>query len=119
MKIVVTLENDKGLNSELAMHFGQCKYFLIVDVENQEIKNTKVVPNTFQHGGVGCTGVEQILRYNISYVIAGGMGRGAQQKLAQSGVEVFGYSGNVKQAIQELINNNLGELETCLNHGKH
>jgi hypothetical protein len=45
------------------------------------------------------------------------MGMGAQQKFAQAGVEVFGYSGKVKDAPDDFMNNALGGLDACRQHG--
>ncbi len=118
MKVGVTLEDNKGLNSNVSAHFGQCEYFLIADVENNEIKNTEITPNTAQHGG-GCVAVDEILKHNVTHIIAGGMGAGAQRKFASENVQVFGYSGNVKDAILSLINDTLGGLDTCREQGRH
>ncbi len=117
MKIGITLDDDKGLDGLVCAHFGQCRYFLIVEVENKEIKNTQVVPNNAQHGGGGCLAVNEISKYGISHVISGGMGMGAQQKFAQAGIDVFGFSGKAKDAVEALIENTLDGLESC--HGEH
>ena len=99
MRLGITLEDEKGLDSNVSLHFGQCGYFLIADIENGKVTNIKVVPNSARHGGGGCVAVDEILKYDISHVIAGGMGMGAQNKFAQAGVQVFGYSGKAKEAI--------------------
>ena len=117
MKIGITLDDDKGLDGLVCAHFGQCRYFLIVDVENKEIKNAQVFPINAQHGGGGCLAVNEILKYGISHVISGGMGMGAQQKFVQAGIKVFGYSGNAKSAVEALISNTLGGLDSCC--GEH
>ena len=119
MRIGVTLEDEKGLEGNVSAHFGQCEYFLIADVKNNEIENTRVVPNTAQHGGGGCVAVDEISKYDITHVIAGGMGAGAQHKFAAANVQVFGYSGNVKDAIMSLINDSLGGLDACREQGEH
>ena len=69
------------------------------------------------HGGGGCVAVDELLKYNITHVIAGGMGMGAQQKFAQAGVKVFGYSGKVKEAIDDFLTNKIGGLGACKEHG--
>ncbi|MBU0468914.1 MAG: NifB/NifX family molybdenum-iron cluster-binding protein [Candidatus Omnitrophica bacterium] len=117
MRIGVTLEDDKGLESNVSMHFGQCSHFLIVDIENGEIKDSKVVPNNTQHGGGGCVAVDAILEHNITHVIAGGMGMGAQQKFSSANVAVFGFSGLAEDAIKKLLNDNLTGLGACKEHG--
>jgi len=119
MRVGVTLEDDKGLKSNVSAHFGQCSHFLIVDVDNSEIQFIRIEPNFAQHGGGGCTAVEEILKFNITHIIAGGMGAGAQNKFALADVQVFGYSGKAQEAIDCLITNSLGGLEACREQGKH
>ncbi|MDD3275205.1 MAG: NifB/NifX family molybdenum-iron cluster-binding protein [Candidatus Omnitrophica bacterium] len=118
MKVGVVLENENGLDGNVCAHFGQCRFFLLADIdkESKKITGTRVVPNTAVHGGGGCTAVDEILQYGITHIIAGGMGMGAQAKLAQAGVEVFGYSGSVRKGLEELMNNALGGLEGCKGH---
>jgi len=117
MKVGIVLEDEGGLESNVSAHFGQCKYFLIADIENNEIKNEKVVPNAAVHGGGGCVAVDEILKHEITHVIAGGMGAGAQNKFAQANVQVFGFSGRVKDAIDSFLKNSLNGLGMCREHG--
>ncbi|MFH1594303.1 MAG: NifB/NifX family molybdenum-iron cluster-binding protein [Candidatus Omnitrophota bacterium] len=118
MKLGITLEDERGIDGNVSLHFGQCKYFLIADIEGKKVACSKVVPNTAVHGGGGCVAVDEILKHNITHVISGGMGMGAQNKFAQAGVKVFGYSGKVKDAVDALIKNNLGGLDACHQHGE-
>jgi predicted Fe-Mo cluster-binding NifX family protein len=117
MKLGITINDENGLSSEVSQHFGQCKYFFLADIEDSKIKNTKIVRNTSVHGGGGCVAVDEILKHKITHVIAGGMGMGAQQKFAQAGVQVFGYSGRVKEAINDFLKNALVGLDACKEHG--
>ena len=113
MRIGVTLDDNAGLNSKVSQHFGQCGYFLIADIENNKIQNAKVVPNGVKHGGGGCLAVDAILAHNITHVISGGMGMGAQNKFVDAGVKVFGSSGKAKDAIEALLTDTLGGLKGC------
>lgn len=119
MKVGVVLEDESGVEGNVCAHFGQCKFFFIADIDNdnKKITSSRIVPNTAQHGGGGCVAVDEILKYKVTHVIAGGMGMGAQQKFAQAGVKVFGYSGKVKDALEDLIKNALGGLGACREHG--
>ncbi len=119
MKVGVVLEDESGLNGNVCAHFGQCKFFLLADVDKDKkrITSIKIVPNTAVHGTGGCVAVDEILKYSITHVIAGGMGMGAQQKFAQAGVQIFGYSGNVQKALDEFMNNALGGIDACKDHG--
>lgn len=116
MKIGVTLDDNNGLLSQVSQHFGQCRYFLIVDIEHGKIKNNKIVLNGSQHSGGGCAGVGELLKHNITHVIAGSMGMGAQQKFAMANVQICGYNGLAKDGIEELLKNNLQGIEACKDH---
>ena len=120
MRVGVVLEDENGAQGNVCAHFGQCRFFLLADIDKdkKKIASTRIVPNTAVHGGGGCVAVDEILKYQITHVIAGGMGMGAQQKFAQAGVEVFGYSGNVQKALDDFMNNALGGLDACKDHGE-
>lgn len=120
MRVGVVLEDENGVHGNVCAHFGQCKFFFLADIDQakKKITGTRIVPNTAVHGGGGCVAVDEILKYKITHVIAGGMGMGAQQKFAQAGVRVFGYSGNVQKALDDFMNNTLGGLEACKDHGQ-
>ncbi|MFA5088779.1 MAG: NifB/NifX family molybdenum-iron cluster-binding protein [Candidatus Omnitrophota bacterium] len=119
MRVGIVLENETGLAGNVCEHFGQCRFFFLVDIDEKKknIINTRIVPNTSTHGGGGCVAVDEILGHKVTHVIAGGMGAGAQQKFAQAGVPVFGYSGNVQKALDDFLNNTLGGLSACREHG--
>ena len=116
MRLGITLEDENGIHSNVSMHFGQCKYFFIADIKDNKIEHTRIIPNIAQHGGGGCRAVDEILQYNITHLIAGGMGMNAQNKFAQAGVQVFGYSGTAMDAIEDFLKNSLGGLESCKEH---
>ena len=115
MKIAITLENNNGLDSLLSMHFGQCSYFYIADIENNQVKNAKVIQNQGQHGR-GCAAVYELVDQNVTHLIAGGMGQGALQKCAEAGMKVFSGSGTVKEALDAFIKGNLEDVDACLSH---
>lgn len=117
MRIGITLEDDQGFESGVSRHFGQCRYFFIVDIKDRKIMETKVVPNPARHGAGGCLAVDEMLSHQVTHVIAGGMGSGAQQKFMAAGVEVLGYSGKVLDAVQDFLKGPLEGVETCREHG--
>ncbi len=120
MKVGIVLEEDTGVHGNVCAHFAQAAFFLLVDMEpgTGKIVHMRTVTNAVSHGGGGCVAVDEILKYGVTHVIAGGMGFAAQQKLAQAGVRVFGYSGNVQKALDDLMNNALGGLGACKGHGE-
>jgi predicted Fe-Mo cluster-binding NifX family protein len=120
MRVGVVLEDETGVHGDVCAHFSQCKFFLLADIDkaNKRIISSRIVSNTAVHGGGTCVAVDEILKYKVTHVIAGGMGMGAQQKFANAGVQVFGYKGNVKKALDDFLNNALGGLDACEHHGE-
>ena len=118
MKVAVVLEDDNGVHGDVCAHFGQCKYFFIADIDekNKAIIGSRIVPNNAAHGGGGCQAVAEIMKYNITHLIASGMGMGAQQRFAEAGVKVYGYSGNVGKALEHMLRGGLGGLDACKEH---
>ena len=39
MRLGITLEDENGIYSNVSMHFGQCKYFLLADIENNKLNS--------------------------------------------------------------------------------
>ncbi|MDD3986043.1 MAG: cation diffusion facilitator family transporter [Methanobacterium sp.] len=45
VRIAIPIDKDKGLNSVISKHFGKAPYFLVVDVNNDNIKNSQLMKN--------------------------------------------------------------------------
>ena len=83
MKIAIPLAAGR-----LAMHFGHCETFTILDVDEQTKKITGMVsldPPAHQPGVLPAWLGEQ----GADVIIAGGMGQRAQQLFAQHGIDVI------------------------------
>ena len=120
MKIGITLNDETGMEGDVCAHFGQCSHFLIVEADGGKMKNSKVVKNEAVHGGGGCQAVGEILKHEVTHVVSGGMGMGAQNKFAEAGVKIFSFQGKAKDAIAELLNSKLATgIEACKEHGDH
>ncbi len=116
MRIGITLNENNGLESQVSMHFGQCAYFMVAEIEGNKIKSHNIIDNKMAHGGGGCPAVGEMIKHKIDCIISGGMGPGAQMKFEDAGVKVFGFSGKAKDAIEKLIKNELKNLELCEHH---
>ena len=73
-------------NGELAMHFGHCEKFTIVDVEDGEITNKEELIPPMHEPGVLPKWLGEL---NVEIIIAGGMGQRAQQLFAANNIEVL------------------------------
>jgi len=65
-------------------------------------------------GGAGGQAVDEILKHQVTDVVAGGMG--AQNKFAAAGVNVFGFSGTAGEGIRAVLDKAAGGLGACNGH---
>ena len=111
MKITVicipTLD-QRGLLSDISMHFGKTPYFTFVKLDDGEIKDVDVVESFGKHKGGSQTPAEIILNTGADILICGNLGPKAVYMLRDSEIEVFsGASGTVKEILREWRNGKL------------
>ena len=113
MKIAVTYENG-----QIFQHFGHTEQFKIYNVENGKIVSSEVIDtNGSGHGALAGLLAEQ----NVSVLICGGIGGGAQMALASAGIKLFGgVSGSCDEAVGALLANKLNfNPEVKCDHHDH
>ncbi len=107
MKVGVSLEDENGLYSNICEYFQESSHFFILDIDKNKIVSSRIVSNHVQHNGKECKAVDEILKYRITHIIADSMGVAAQKRFVQANVQVFKYSGNVKDAIDNFLKKNV------------
>jgi predicted Fe-Mo cluster-binding NifX family protein len=110
MKVGISLEDENGLYSNVCKHFQESSHFFILDIDKNKIISSRIVPNYAQHNSKENKVADEILKYRITHLIAGNLGETAQKRFAQSRVQVFRYSGNVKDTIDNFLKK---ECRTC------
>ncbi len=102
MRIAVTYSNG-----EVFQHFGKTEQFKVYEVEDNKVVSSEVTGNN----GLGHEALAGLLADNkINLLICGGMGEGAKNALAESGVEVIsGAQGDADAAVEAYLR---GELES-------
>jgi len=112
MKIAVTYENG-----EVFQHFGHTSQFKLYDVAEGTVTKEEIVStNGSGHGALAGF----LKEYQVETVICGGIGKGAQEALAEAGIQLFGgVKGNADDAVKALLADNLTyDNETvCAHHG--
>ncbi len=115
MKIVVSSTGD-GIDSQIDMRFGRCAYFLTVDVEDNEIKSVSAVKNegAAQAHGAGVIAAQQVGNMKPDKLITGNLGPNASGIINQLGIETYQASGNLKDAVMQLVEGKLPKLENIV-----
>lgn len=112
MRIAIPITDGK-----LSAHFGHCQQFAIIDVDkdNKNIKSQElVIPPAHEPGALP----RWLAGLQVELIIAGGMGRRAQQLFAENNIEVL--VGAPDNEPQELISQYLiGQLQCGQNICDH
>jgi predicted Fe-Mo cluster-binding NifX family protein len=88
-KIVLTANDDLGLDGEMSMHFGHCTHFVVVQVDAaNQVAATEVHPNPFAARHEPGQIPQYIGSLGADVVVAGGMGSKAIEWFRQFGIEV-------------------------------
>ena len=122
VRIVVPTLDEKGLDAQVAEHFGRAPYFTIVDLDDEgEVVSLKAVLNTGEHaGGAGLTH-DNILALEPSAVIVYGMGPRGLLTFQNAGVAVLKANADtVKEIVDSYNEDGLNELtEGCYEAHHH
>ena len=112
-RLFIPLLNDKGMDSEVSLHFGHAPYFGLYDFKNKELK---VSENKLDHGNIEKSPVDQIIEnMNPTVVFAEDMGGRAINLFAKNNIELKAGSYKI---VKEVINNfdNLKKLNNSCGH---
>jgi FKBP-type peptidyl-prolyl cis-trans isomerase 2/predicted Fe-Mo cluster-binding NifX family protein len=110
MKIAVTYDNGN-----VFQHFGRTENFKVYEVEDGKVVSSEVMSS----GGIGHEALAGLLAQNtVDVLICGGMGQGAQDALAEAGIEVFaGAEGSTDEAVDAYLRGEL--VNTGVNCDHH
>ncbi len=115
MKIAIT-STGNNLNALVDPVFGRCAYFIIAEVENNEIKSFESIANEARNaiGGAGIQAAQLVANKGAEVVITGNVGPNAFNVLASAGIKVVtGLAGiSVKDAVQRYLQGELKETTT-------
>jgi predicted Fe-Mo cluster-binding NifX family protein len=120
MRIAISADDNRGLDSVVSPHFGRCPYYVFVDIEGRQVQQTTATENPYYgHHQPG-----QVPRFieqqGAKVMLAGGMGRRAIALFQQSGIEpVTGASGSVRHALEQYLGGALQGAAPCLESQAH
>ena len=120
-RIVIPTEDQKGLEANLAEHFGRAPYYAIVDFDDKgEFSTVKTVPNVGEHaGGMGYSH-DNLLQYQPKAIIVYGMGPRGLTTFQDAGVAVLKANANtVGEVVAAYKEDKLLELTEGCEHAHH
>ena len=120
MRIAVSAQEDRGIDSTVAEHFGHAEFFVFVDVENGQMTSTNVVPNPYLDGHAPGQVPAFISEQKADVMLSGGMGGRAIQFFEGAGVQVAtGAHGSVREAIERYLGGALTDAAACDESVRH
>ncbi|MFA6838682.1 MAG: NifB/NifX family molybdenum-iron cluster-binding protein [Dysgonamonadaceae bacterium] len=112
-KIAIPIENGK-----LCAHFGHCEYFAIATVQNNQIiEIIEKIPPAHEPGIYP----QWITSFNVTDVIAGGMGQEAIKLFNQQNINVFVGAPikGEKEIVEKFLANELSLNANYCNHDEN
>lgn len=107
----VAISTDLGFVSP---HFGRCRSYTIVEIENGKVISREEIPNPGHQPGF-LPGF--LAERGVGCIVAGGMGPRARELFAQKGIQtVIGVQSPVEEVVEKLIRDELEEGEDLCGH---
>ncbi len=120
MRISVSANDNRGLESEIAQHFGRCPYYIFIDITGDQIEAVEVLPNPYYKNHTPQAVPAFIHEQGTDVMIAGGMGRRAIALFEQYQIQPYtGAVGTVRRALEQFHGGTLMEAEACKDHIGH
>ena len=108
MKVAFAVEENKGLDSVISHRFGRAPYFVLVEIENNEIKGVETIenPGAKASGGAAIKAVQALIDNDVSMVVAGAFGPNATAALEEVKIKYFPLHGlPIREALEEIVKN--------------
>lgn len=120
MRVAVSADDGKGLDSVVSPHFGRCPYFILVDLDDCEVGQVTAVENPY-YGRHQPGQVPQFIRdQDADVMLTGGMGGRAIGFFGQYGIEaVTGASGTVRRSLEQYLGGVLRSAHPCRESVEH
>jgi predicted Fe-Mo cluster-binding NifX family protein len=120
MRVAISADDGNGLDSVVSPHFGRCPYFVLVELDGQEVKDVNAVSNPY-YGNHRPGQVPALINsYGVDVMLAGGMGHRAITFFGEFGIQpVTGAAGTVRQSLEGYLGGALQGAAPCRESVQH
>ena len=117
MKLVIPTNSKKGLDDQVAEHFGRCSTYTFLNEKGEVIE---IIDNTSEHmGGVGLP-PELMKKHGVDILLCRGLGSRAIDLCQELGIDVYVHQAEKVEDIFNLWKNNklkkAGDEDACEHH---
>ena len=120
MRVAVSADENRGLDSVVSPHFGRCPFYVLVDLDGQEARQVSVVENPYYGKHAPGQVPAFINEQGVNVMLTGGMGGRAISFFQQYGIQaVTGASGTVRHALEQYLGGRLQGAEPCRESHEH
>jgi predicted Fe-Mo cluster-binding NifX family protein len=113
-RVAIPIQEDRGLESIVSFHFGNAPYFILLDIDREQIKTWTVKPNLGARldRKRGITIADFLVKEKIDTMLVNELGEAPFHVLRDSSVELYRLStdSNVIEAIKAFNDGKLGKL---------
>jgi len=121
MRVVIPTSSPDGLLAKRGAHFGKAPFYVIVDIENDKIKDVNFTQNPGHSGGACGNAVLNIKNLGADALIVSGIGQRPLIGFMEAGIKVYfdDKSLTVEEAINKFINSEIKEISLENACGRH
>lgn len=119
-RIALACDSGFGLEGSISAHFGRCPFYVLVDVEDNQIFGFQVVDNPYYPNHQPGVIPQFIHSQKANVMIAGGMGPRAIDFFTQFGIDVAtGVQGKVRDVVEAYLKGEIQGIVACEHHDHH
>ncbi|MGQ9681480.1 MAG: NifB/NifX family molybdenum-iron cluster-binding protein [Anaerolineae bacterium] len=120
MRLAISADDPRGLESAVSPHFGRCPYFVIVDIQDRAIQTVRALANPYYDAHQPGQVPSFIHEQGADVMVTGGMGARAIGFFQEYGIEpVTGAYGTVQMAVQRYLAGELQGAGPCRESVEH
>ncbi len=112
--IIAIASEGNSVDSKVSDHFGRCRYFAFIEINNEKIEKTEFKENPHYENHEAFKVPDFIKASGANCLITGGIGPKAIERFNNHNISVFqSNSQKTGEALSDFVNNKLKEAGAC------